>query len=257
MISTSKISSYLDKLLETDRIPDYPNALNGLQLENRGQISRVAACVDFSSRAIDGAVTSNADLLLVHHGMFWSGLKSLTGPAYARLRQLFLHDIAVYSSHLPLDRHPEFGNNVLLSRELGLQPSRGFAQFSSISIGVQGECDIATMELAQRARNFAQEHGGESVCTDSSESRRTSRWAVCTGAGASSETLEEAAASGIDTLIVGEGPHWTAVEAVELGIAVIYAGHYATETLGVKALASHLADTFGLEWTMIHAPTGL
>lgn len=257
MSRTVEISSYLDKLLEIDRIPDYPNALNGLQLANSGQISRIAACVDFSSRAIDGAIDQKADLLLVHHGMFWGGMKPLRGPAYTRLRQLFLHDIAVYSSHLPLDRHAQFGNNVLLSQTLGLQPSGDFAQFNGTSIGVQGECDIATTELVQRARNFAREQGGESVCTDNSKSRRTYRWAACTGAGASGETLEEAATSGIDTLIVGEGPHWTAVEAVELGIAVIYAGHYATETLGVKALASHLADTFELEWTMIHAPTGL
>lgn len=257
MTSTLEIAQYLDEILDTAAAPDYPNAVNGLQLANSGRVSRIAACVDFSSRTVSQAVAENADLMLVHHGMFWAGVRPLTGGVYERLRILLEHDIAVYSSHLPLDRHDQFGNNVLLSEQLGLVPSGGFADFKGSPIGVQGEGDIATVELVERARSFARAHGGEVIAAGVHEGRRTNRWAICTGAGASAETLSEAADLDIDTLIVGEGPHWTAVEADDRGMAIIYAGHYATETLGVSALAQHLADRFALEWVMLHAPTGL
>jgi dinuclear metal center YbgI/SA1388 family protein len=184
-------------------------------------------------------------------------LKPFTSVAYTRVRSLIENDIAVYSAHLPLDRHPVFGNNVLLSRELGLVPSGEFAWHKGTSIGVRGDTEIATRELADRAAAFAAKHGGRMVATPISEKHVTRKWAACSGAGASSETLAEANALGIDTLIVGEGPHHTAVEARELGITIIYAGHYATETLGVEALAKDLAEKFDLDYTIIHAPTGL
>ena len=257
MTATREMVDYLDALLETSTVPDYSNALNGLQLQNSGQVTKVAAAVDFSSRVVNEAVREKANFIILHHGLFWGGLKPITAAYYSCLKTLLDNDVAVYSSHLPLDRHPEFGNNVLLSRELGLVPSGQFAWTKGIAIGVSGETDILTAELLDRARKFAHVHGGEAVSTNRAIERRTRRWAMCSGAGASSETLQEARNLGIDTLIVGEGPHHTAVEADELGIAVIYAGHYATETLGVRAVARNLADKFGIEWTMIHAPTGL
>lgn len=257
MTTTQEVVRYLDDILETSVIPDYPNALNGLQLQNSGKITKVVACVDFSGKAAQAAIDTASDFLIVHHGMFWPGARPLTGPFYESIRKLLENDIAVYSTHLPLDRHPEFGNNMLLSEELGITPSGEFASYKGTSIGVRGESDVATADLVARARTFAEVHGGSVVATPFNAERRTVRWAICTGGGASAETLQEAAATGVDTLIVGEGPHWTAVEALELGITIIYAGHYATETLGVKALAQHLAARYGLEWTTIHAPTGL
>ncbi len=257
MTPTPEIVAYLDNLLEISTIPDYPGALNGLQLANRGNVRKVAACVDFSSISVARAAEEKADLLIVHHGMFWGGAKPVTGNAYSRLRMLIENDIAVYASHLPLDRHALFGNNVLLSKQLGLVATGEFAHYKGTAIGVQGETDISTADIVERARQFARTHGGDAIATSFRENRRTMRWAVCAGAGASSETLQEATDSGIDTLIVGEGPHWTAVEAGELDIAIIYAGHYATETLGVAALAEHLAIKYDIAWTMIHAPTGL
>ena len=257
MTTTREIITYLDDLLETAATPDYSNALNGLQLDNSGTVRKVAAAVDFSMRGIRKAVAESANLLILHHGMFWSGLRPITATAYERMKLLIDNDIAVYSSHLPLDRHPIFGNNVLLSRELGLEPSGEFAWSRGIAIGVAGECDIPTAELVERARRFAAAHGGGVIVTPLESDRQSRQWAMCSGAGASSETLQEAASLGVDTLIVGEGPHHTAVEAQELGITVIYAGHYATETLGVRALASHIGERFDLPWTMIHAPTGL
>ena len=257
MTTTREIVSYLDSLLETPSIPDYSNALNGLQLDNGGTVRKVAASVDFSLRGIRQAVGEGANFLILHHGMFWGGLRPITATAYERMKMLIDNDVAVYSSHLPLDRHPIFGNNVLLSRELGLNPSGEFAWTKGIAIGLSGNSDVPTAELAERARKFAAQHDGEIVVTPIESDRRTRRWAMCSGAGASSETLQEAASLGVDTLIVGEGPHHTAVEAQELGITVIYAGHYATETLGVKALAAHVGEKFGIPWMMVHAPTGL
>jgi len=257
MTSTREVVTYLDQILETATVPDFGNALNGLQLENGGTISKAAASVDFSLRAVKQAIEAKADFLILHHGMFWSGLTPITDSSYSKLRLLIENNVAVYSSHIPLDRHPQFGNNVLLSRELGLGPSGDFAMYKGIPIGVRGEADIATSEIVERCRAFARKHGGDVIATGFDTTRRTRHWGMCSGAGASTETLEEARSLGVDTLIVGEGPHHTAVQADELGIVVIYAGHYATETLGVAALAKHIAQKFGISWTTIHAPTGL
>lgn len=248
---------HLDELLETDRIPDYPNAVNGLQLANTGIVSKVAAAVDFSSASVAGAVREGADCLLVHHGMFWSGLEPVRGPAYERMKQLLENDVAVYASHLPLDRHDRLGNNVLLAADLGLTPSAGFARFQTIDIGVRGEADMDTAELASRAADFAESHGGSLRATPIAAGRRTRRWAICTGGGASAETLREAAEHHIDTLIVGEGAHWTAVHAADNDLVILYAGHYATETLGVRALAQHVSETFSIPWIYLDHPTGL
>jgi dinuclear metal center YbgI/SA1388 family protein len=255
--SLENIVEFLDELLETSTVPDYPNAINGLQLANRGRVKKVAAAVDFSTTTVNRAIAERANLLIVHHGMFWSGLQSFTGKAYSRIRDLVEADVAVYSSHLPLDRHAKFGNNVLLAKTLDLTPSNGFAQFKDIFVGVQGENDVSTATLVERARAFSNAHGGSVVASTTTSDRVTRRWAICTGAGASADTLAEATKDGIDTLIVGEGPHWTAIDAEERNIAIIYMGHYASETLGVFALADAISREFGIDSVKISAPTGL
>jgi dinuclear metal center YbgI/SA1388 family protein len=256
MLTSTDLAAYTDELLDTAHTPDYPNAVNGLQLENRSTIRGIAAAVDFSTRAVKGAIESKANFLIVHHGMFWGGLRPISGPTYRILQLLIENDIAVYSSHLPLDRHPTLGNNVLLAEQLGLTPNRLFGQFENISIGVSGDSDIDTASLIESARIFAKAYG-EIRTSQILPARRTKRWGICTGAGASAETLDEASAAGIDTLIVGEGPHWTAIHAEEHNLAIIYAGHYATETIGVRALTRHLAEKHKLPWTFVSAPTGL
>ena len=256
MSQSSDLAAYADELLDAAHTPDYSNAVNGLQLENRAPIRAIAAAVDFSTRAIQGAIAARANFLIVHHGMFWSGIGPFSGPSYKTLRMLIESDIAVYSSHLPLDRHPTLGNNALLAAELGLTVTRPFARFQDMFIGVSGDDDIETASLISRAREFAKAHG-EIRTSRVMDGRRTKKWGICTGAGASAQTLSEASTAGIDTLIVGEGPHWTAIHAEEHDLAIIYAGHYATETLGVRALAQHLAEKYGIPWTFISAPTGL
>jgi dinuclear metal center YbgI/SA1388 family protein len=232
--------------------------VNGLQVANSGRVERVAVAVDFSRAAVEQAVAAGAGLLVVHHGMFWAGAQPIVGPTYERVRLLFAHDLAVYASHLPLDLHPEVGNNVLLARALGLEPAGGFARYKSVEVGVRGEAEgLETAALVERAAAFAGRWGHALRHTPVAPGRLTRRWGLCTGAGASSETLAEASALGIDTLVAGEGPHHTAVEAVERGIVVLYAGHYATETLGVRALGGEVERAFGVPWTFVGEPTGL
>lgn len=257
MTALAEIAAYLDVLLRTAEIADYDRALNGVQFANTGAITRVAAAVDFSSTTLREATAAGANLLLVHHGMFWGGLRPFVGPQRERIAELVRHDIAVYASHLPLDVHPDFGNNVLLARELGLRPDGGFARFQQLEIGVSGSAELETQNLVDRARRFAEGQGGSVVVTPFAHGRVTRRWGICTGAGADSGTIREALARGLDTIVVGEGPHHTAVEARDAGLVIVYAGHYATETLGVRALAAELGRRFGVEHTFIAAPTGL
>ena len=256
-VPLSEIAKHLDTLLRTADVPDYAGALNGVQVENEGPITHVAVAVDASLQTIRSAVEAGANLLVVHHGLFWAGAQPLRGRLYERFRLLFAHDVAVYSSHLPLDVHPTLGNNARLARALALDPTEGFARFQSIMVGLMGNADVETSVLVDRATSIAVDSGGTLVTVGASPGRRTRRWAICSGAGASSDTLREAAAAGVDTLIVGEGAHHTGVEAPELGIAVLYAGHYATETFGVRAIGEELEQHFELPWTFIAAPTGL
>jgi dinuclear metal center YbgI/SA1388 family protein len=256
-ISLGELESYTDSLLETQNIPDYPNAVNGIQVYTQSPIRKIAAAVDFSTRAVRGAVETGANLLVVHHGMFWGGLEPITRSHYRRVRTLIEADIAVYSSHLPLDRHPTLGNNALLTKELGLEPNAPFARFEDTFIGLCGESDVETAAIIMSAREFARTRGGDIRTSLVEAGRRTRKWAICTGAGASADTLREAGTMGVDTLIVGEGPHWTAIHAEENDLVIIYAGHYATETLGVRALAQHLGEKYDLPWNFVSAPTGL
>ncbi len=257
MTELAAIAAFADELLDVANIPDYPGAVNGVQMANRGKIERIVTAVDFSSAAIDGAIQAQARLILVHHGMFWGGAQPIVGSRYHRMRALIEHDIAVYSAHLPLDLHPELGNNTLLARKLSLEPNGGFASFQGKSIGLRGDAEIATRILADRAGELSKSFGGTLVVTPFERDRVTRKWGICTGAGADSSTLREAAERGLDTLIVGEGPHHTAVEARELGIIVLYAGHYATETLGIRALGDAVTTRFGIPSTFVDAPTGL
>jgi len=257
MAALAELAEYLDATLNIAAIPDYPNALNGVQLANLGEIHRVAAAVDFSTETASAAINVGARLLIVHHGMFWGGVQPLTGHRHQRLWSLLTHDVAVYSAHLPLDVHPGLGNNALLAKLLELEPHDGFAKFQSIDVGLSGSSNVPTRTLAERADALATRHGGKLISSPFAPDRVTRAWGICTGAGADSATIREAAARGLDTLIVGEGPHHTAVEARELGIVILYAGHYATETLGVRALGEALAERFRIESSFIDAPTGL
>ncbi len=256
-VSLPDLSSRLDALLRTADTPDFPPALNGVQVAHRGPVTKIAAAVDCSAATIRAAVDAGANLLMVHHGLFWGGLQPLTGHHLERVRLLLDNDVALYSSHLPLDAHETLGNSRLLAAELGLDASAGFARHETIDCGVSGFCDLPTSELVDRSRAFSRAYGGDVLVSAMEPGRRSKHWAICSGAGAGVETIAEAVRRGIDTLIVGEGPHWSAVDAPEKGLVIIYAGHYATETLGVRALAEYASKEFNLPWSWVSSPTGL
>jgi dinuclear metal center YbgI/SA1388 family protein len=246
-----QLVSYLDAYLAVSETGDDALALNGLQVENSGEITRIAAAVDACQAVIDEAARRAANLLLVHHGLFWGGLEPLQGRAYRRLAALVLHDIAVYAAHIPLDRHPDVGNNVVLARQLGIDVQGWWGEYKGSPIGVWGALDLPREELAARLESVLRVvpkviAGGPA---------RVERVGVVTGSGGS--MIKEAKAAGLDSLVTGEGQHWTYFDAEELGVNVYYAGHYATETVGVKALAEHLQVRFGLSWTFVDHPTGL
>jgi dinuclear metal center YbgI/SA1388 family protein len=254
----SEVVRFLDEEMRTGDVPDYDAALNGLQLANGGSVSRVAAAVDFSTATVAGALEQKADLLLVHHGMFWGGAERIVGAPYERLRRALEGGLAVYSSHLPLDVHSTLGNNTLFARELQLEPDGTFGRYKTIDVGVTGSATkLGTAELFERVRAHSAKFATTAVCVPTEKGRMTRRWAIITGSGASSDTLREAVARGVDTLIVGEGPHHSAVAAAELGIAVMYAGHYASEVFGVRALAEHVGKRFSLPHSFVDVPTGL
>ena len=185
------------------------------------------------------AAQQGADLLLVHHGLFWGGLAPLTGRAYRRVAGLVKHNIALYSAHLPLDVHPEVGNNAVLARQLGVARRGEFGEEYGIRIGVWGEVDVSRAALAQRLEEVV---GGRARLMAFGP-ERVRRVGIVTGAAGS--MIAQAAALGLDTYITGEGSHHTFFDAEELGLNVFYAGHYATETFGVRALAERLCTCRG------------
>lgn len=257
MNSAAGLAQLANELLRCRETPDYSLALNGLQVDNRAPVKRIAAAVDCSQRTIQGTIDGGANLLVVHHGLFWGGLQTLTGAHLARVRALLDHDVALYSAHLPLDAHETMGNSFLLAHALGLAPDGGFARHESIFCGVQGPADLPTADLVTACDRFARTHGGQAIASAHAPGRRTRRWGIVTGAGINADTMREAVELGLDTVITGEGPHWSAVDAEEKGLVIVYAGHYATETLGVQALAAWMAERAGVPWQFVAAPTGL
>jgi dinuclear metal center YbgI/SA1388 family protein len=250
-ISLADIVKYCDTILRTQKIGDYDGAANGLQVENSGKVSKIAATVDASLATVKLAIAARTDLLVVHHGLFWNSRQPWTGKNFELIRLLVENNLAVYSSHLPLDAHPKLGNNAQLCAALGLKNLKPFFHSHGQSTGFQSRQKISRADLARRLEHATGVKpkiipGGKNICE---------RIGVVTG-GAGAE-LKQAAGEGVDTFITGEGPHWTYAVAEELGLNVFYVGHYATETFGVKALAAHLSKKFKLPWEFLEHPTGL
>lgn len=251
-VQLQELVDYLDRYLDIANVPDYPGAANGLQVESSGVVRKIVACTDACQATIDAASKRDADLMLVHHGLFWGdGLRPLTGRSYRRVRRLIEHDIALYSAHLPLDLHSEVGNNAELARAVGLSVSGRFAEHEGCAIGLWGELEIEREELERRLQRAL----GSPPHVIPTGPERIARVAVLTGGGG--EHISDARAVGADTYITGEGPHHTYFDAEEWGLNVFYTGHYASETLGVKALAHHLHEKFGCPWEFLDHPTGL
>ena len=253
-VALTALVRHCTRRLRPETFTDYDGAVNGLQFENRGRVHKIAAAVDGSLTVVRKAAETGADLLLVHHGMFWSPGVPWTGRRAELIRVLVAADLAVYSQQLPLDGHPVLGNAAQLARALGFTRLRPFfAGRGGAFLGVQ---TVLTRPLARKAlagrlatvlgtppRVLS---GGPEACQ---------RIGICTG-GAGSE-LATAHREGVDTLITGEGPHWSHALSEDLGINALYGGHYATETFGVKALAAELSGTFRIPWIFVDHPSGL
>jgi len=249
--SLSAIVRHCQKRLRPATFNDYEGAANGLQVENSGAVTKIAAAVDGSLATVKMAAAAHADLLIVHHGLFWGPVIPWTGPRRALLQWLMEKDMAVYSSHLPLDAHRQLGNNAQLCAALGFKNLRPFFMEKGKAIGWQTRANVEREVLTGRLGRAL----GRAPIVVPGGPKRCRRIGVVTG-GAGSH-LKLAAAEGVDTFISGEGPHWTYALAEELGVNVFYGGHYATETFGVKALAAELSKKFGVPWIFSDHPTGL
>jgi len=251
MTSLSAVVRYTDRYLRIREVGDWDNALNGLQIENSGRITRIGAAVDVSTCVLTDAAKQDVDLLIVHHGLFWPGLQPLRGALGRQLRLAFENDIALYSAHLPLDIHPGVGNNAQLVAALGLRSPRPFLEEKGQPIGLKVRASLPRSELVlklQKALN------GQVKVFDFGL-KQTRAIGIITGAAGSE--IYRVADENIDTFITGEAPHWAAVAAEELGVNLLLGGHYATEVFGVKALAAHLSKRFRVPWEFIDCPTGL
>jgi dinuclear metal center YbgI/SA1388 family protein len=232
-------------------VGDYGGAWNGLQVENTGAVTKIAAAVDACETVIAEAAARGATLLLVHHGLFWPGVQPITGAMYRKMKTALSHDLAIYSSHLPLDLHPTLGNSALLARALGFKKLTPFFSAKGQTVGFKTTLSLPLHVLAARLEKAL----GSAPHLAPGGPTTTRCIGVVTGSAGAE--IAQVVAEGVDTLITGEGPHHSYTLAEEVGANLFYAGHYATETFGVKALAEAVSKRFRVPWEFIDHPTGL
>jgi len=244
MASLSDLVTYCDTRTRRTAFVDAPGACNGLQLANEGRVTKIGAAVDAGVIPFQKAAAAGVDFLIVHHGMYWDMPRPITGPVYERVSTLMKANCALYSNHLPLDAHPEIGNNALYAKQLGLTGTRGFMPNHGGDIGLI--CANTTPRDQLRAKLeslyshvIAIEYGSETP----------SEVAFCSGGGASA--LRNLITTDVDTLITGElrEEHFNLAQEEKLNLYLC--GHYATEVHAVQALATELSEKFDLPWEFI------
>jgi dinuclear metal center YbgI/SA1388 family protein len=248
--SRDEIIGFCDGLLEIEAFEDY--CPNGLQVPAGTEVSKLATAVSANLETIEGAISAGAQLLLCHHGLFWdSQERALTAPMAARLQALLVADVSLAGYHLPLDAHPEIGNNALLREGLSLSlDPRPFGQDRGAPVGTIG-IDDAGIKIAELARRTGELVGREPLVFDSGPS---SIHAVGIVSGGGAFAIGEAGSLGLDALITGEPSEPAMAEAREHRVHFIAAGHYATETIGIRRLGELLAERFGIEHEFIDVP---
>jgi dinuclear metal center YbgI/SA1388 family protein len=251
MASLSNVIGYTDRFLRMRDVGDWDNALNGLQIENSGRVTRIGVAVDVSTRVLTEAQKRDIDFLIVHHGLFWPGLQPIRGALHRQLRIAFENDVALYSAHLPLDIHPRVGNNAQIVAALGLKSAQPFLEEKGQPVGIKIRASLSCSELVRKLQKTL--NGPIKVFGFGPKQTR----AIGVVTGAAGSEIYRVADENIDTFITGEAPHWAAVAAEEVGVNLLLGGHYATEVFGVKALAAHLAKRFRVPWEFIDCPTGL
>ena len=227
---------------------------NGLQVEGPEEVTKVAFAVDSCQVAFKRAVATGARLLIVHHGLFWDKPLCLVGPLFQRVKTLIEGGCGLYAVHLPLDFHPEVGNNAELARLLGLKDTRAFGEYQGHKIGIGGVLEPA-IPLDMLVEQLARATGEPPLRVLAHGPAEVSQVGCISGWG--SDMMDQVADAGLDTFVTGETSHSFFHQAAEWSLNVVYGGHYATETLGVKALARHLDEKFGLETTFLDIPTGM
>ena len=247
-----KLITYLDDYLRVKEIEDASQ--NGLQVEGSENVAKIAFAVDGCQATFEQAVAAGAQLLIVHHGLFWDKPLRLVGPLFRRVKTLVVGDCGLYAVHLPLDFHPQVGNNAELVRLLELKDTRAFGEYHGSEIGIGGMLD-PPLPLEMLVERLAQATGEPRVRVLAHGPAEASRVGCVSGGAAF--LMNQVADADFDTFITGETSHNCFHDAAEYGLNVVYGGHYATETLGVKALARHLEEKFGLETTFLDIPTGM
>lgn len=248
----SDIVSLLDSTLRITEIRDASVAMNGLQVENNGCVTKVALGVDGSQKTIDAALAAGADLLILHHGIFWCGLQPVTGWWKQKLTSCLNNNLAIYSAHLPLDMHPTLGNNAGIAHALELQEVQPEVDYHGTLIGLSGIFSGTVGELHEQ---YAAITGASVTGVVHDATQPAGRIALCSGGGG--EEIYQMHAKGYNTYLTGEENHWVSNAARDMGINILFAGHYATETFGVRALGKLLEEQFGLPTVFIDNPTGM
>lgn len=245
MAPLEEIVQFCNDRTNAANVKDFPGAFNGLQFANNGSVTKIGAAVDSGLVPFQKAIEAKIDFLIVHHGMYWNGTQPVVETEYEKTKLLVDSNLAVYSSHLPLDAHPEIGNNALLAKKIGIQASGGFANYEGIDIGLLGTWSKSRSALKQAL----QDQFGDNIVSIEYGSESPTKVCVLTGSGASA--VEEVKSTGADTLITGELKQHFFNVAQERQLNLYACGHYATETFGVRALAEECAEKFGLEWEFI------
>jgi dinuclear metal center YbgI/SA1388 family protein len=252
-VAIAEVIAEADRLLEPGRFEDY--GVNGLQVPGPAEVSTIATGVSAHAELFDLAAREEADLLLVHHGLFWGdGVRVIDAVLKRRLQILFDEDIALAAYHLPLDAHPQIGNNALLASGLGADGVEPFARHRGEPIGVLARMPgdgVPSRELFVHVRTITNR---EPLVFDSGP-EVVRRLAIVSGAGG--DYIDEAAAAGADALLTGEVAERAMAQARELEVHLIAAGHYATETFGVRRMGEHLAERFGLRHVFLDVPNPL
>lgn len=249
-IRRDKLTAHLDEYLRVATIPDV--SPNGLQVQGRAVIECVSLAVDASLQTIRAAVRRRSDFMIVHHGLWWGKHVQITGNQYERIAALIHGNLSLYAAHIPLDCHEEVGNNVQLARRFGLDVVEPFGEYRGIRIGVicAPRRPISRNTLARAITRQL----GASPDVLAFGPDRIHRVAIVSGNGAM--LAEPARKEGCDTLVTGESSHAAWHPAREAGINLVFAGHYATETVGLEALAEHLKQQFQIKNHFLSAPTG-
>lgn len=249
-------SDRLDDILETDAYADIDGSPNGLQVgDAASSVDHAAFAVDAASATIDDAVEAGADVLVTHHGLWWEGTERLIGPTYERVRRLIESDVGLYVSHLPLDGHPTYGNAAGVAERLSLVETEAFGAYHGETIGRKGHYrEPRAFEAIVADLSETLDTGDGDVRALSFGADRVESVAIVTGDG--TDWLGEAIDADADVFVTGEGAQRVYHDAREHGINVVLAGHYGTETFGIRSLA-RLVEEWGLSTTFVSHPTGL